>query len=68
MNEYIQAASGFMRDRFLFGTAYPLCPLVEYTKWFLQLPIKPEIMEGMVVFVKLCKKVVMGEDYAAFRS
>lgn len=48
MDEYIQAANGFMRDRFLFGTAYPLCPLVEYTKWFLDLPIKPEIMESIL--------------------
>ena len=29
----------------LFGTAYPICPLKEYTEWFLTLPIKPDAME-----------------------
>lgn len=48
MDDYIKAANGFMRDRFLFATAYPLCPLVEYTRWFLGLPIAPDAMEKIL--------------------
>lgn len=44
MDDYIRAANGFLADRFLFGTAYPLCPLVEYTEWFLNLPFKKEVL------------------------
>ena len=48
MSDYIMAANGFLQDRFLFGTAYPLCPLVEYTAWFQSLPIKPDIMDKIL--------------------
>jgi predicted TIM-barrel fold metal-dependent hydrolase len=33
--EYLAAANGFLSERFLFGTAYPFCPLKPYTDWFL---------------------------------
>lgn len=39
MCDYIQAANGFLSDRMLFATDYPLCPLVEYTQWFRGLPL-----------------------------
>lgn len=48
MSDYIMAANGFMGERILFGTAYPICPLEEYTKWFLTLPIRPERMEDIL--------------------
>ena len=48
MNDYLLAANGFLAERFLFGTAYPFCPLVPYTKWFKSLPIKPDVMENIL--------------------
>ena len=39
MNDYIKAANTFLGDRMLFATAYPLCPVKEYTEWFLKLPL-----------------------------
>lgn len=33
--EYLRAADGFLSERFLFGTAYPFCPLKPYVDWFL---------------------------------
>ncbi|OGA72454.1 MAG: amidohydrolase [Betaproteobacteria bacterium RIFCSPLOWO2_12_FULL_65_14] len=48
MDDYIRAANGFMSDRFLFGTAYPVCPVKEYTTWFLKLPFKPAVMERIL--------------------
>ena len=48
MEDYIRAANTFLSDRFLFGTAYPLTPVKEYTEWFLTLPIKPDVMEKVL--------------------
>lgn len=48
MEDYLKAANSFLSERFLFGTAYPLTPIVEYTKWFLSLPIKPGHMENIL--------------------
>lgn len=48
MEDYIRAANTFLADRFIFGTAYPLTPVKEYTEWFLTLPLKPEVMEKVL--------------------
>ena len=48
MNDYLKAADGFLADRFVFATAYPLVPLKDYAQWFVQLPLKPENMEKCV--------------------
>ncbi len=48
MEDYIKAADSFLSERFLFGTAYPLTPLVAYSKWFQSLPIKPAAMENIL--------------------
>jgi predicted TIM-barrel fold metal-dependent hydrolase len=48
MNDYLLAANGFLSERFLFGTAYPFCPLEPYTCWFKSLPICPEAMENIL--------------------
>ncbi|MBF9235505.1 amidohydrolase [Microvirga sp. BT350] len=48
MTDYIAAANGFLQDRFLFGTAYPLCPLIEYTKWFRTLPLDADVMQKVL--------------------
>jgi predicted TIM-barrel fold metal-dependent hydrolase len=48
MDDYLKAANGFLADRFIFATAYPLVPLREYAEWFVKLPLKPENMEKCV--------------------
>lgn len=48
LQEYIAAAKGFLQDRFLFGTAYPMAPMVEYTKWFTGLPIPAAAMDKIL--------------------
>ena len=48
MDDYVKAANSFLSERFLFATAYPLTPLVDYTKWFLDLPIKAEAKENIM--------------------
>jgi predicted TIM-barrel fold metal-dependent hydrolase len=47
-DDYVQAANGFLSDRFLFATAYPFCPPQAYTKWFRSLPINDEAMEKIL--------------------
>jgi len=47
-SDYLKAADGFLADRFVFATAYPLVPLQAYAEWFVQLPLKPENMEKCV--------------------
>ncbi|MCC6305069.1 MAG: amidohydrolase [Rhodobacteraceae bacterium] len=48
MDDYIKAANSFLSERFLFGTAYPMTPVVDYTRWFQSLPIRPEAMENIM--------------------
>jgi predicted TIM-barrel fold metal-dependent hydrolase len=44
MQDYIDAANGFLQDRFIYGSAYPLAPIQQYAQWFRGLPLKPEVM------------------------
>lgn len=46
--EYLAAARGFLQDRFLFGTAYPMAPMVEYTRWFTALPLPAPVMDKVL--------------------
>jgi predicted TIM-barrel fold metal-dependent hydrolase len=48
MDDYVRAANGFLADQFLFATAYPFCPLNDYTDWFLSLPLKPDVFEKVL--------------------
>jgi hypothetical protein len=48
MADYLLAADGFLAERFLFGTAYPFCPLEPYVRWFTGLPIRPAAMENIL--------------------
>ncbi|MBB5215654.1 amidohydrolase family protein [Parapusillimonas granuli] len=48
LDEYLAAAKGFLQDRFLFGTAYPMAPMVEYCQWFTGLPIAAPIMDKIL--------------------
>ncbi len=43
--EYLRAANGFLAERFLYASCYPLTPVKEYADWFLRLPLKPEARE-----------------------
>jgi len=41
MNDYLKAADGFLAERFIYGSSFPLCPAKGYLDWFNTLPIKP---------------------------
>jgi hypothetical protein len=43
--EYLKAANGFLAERFLYASCYPLAPVKEYAEWFQRLPFKPESRE-----------------------
>ena len=43
MADYIAAAKGFLQDRFIYGSSYPLTPLRQYADWFGTLGFTPEI-------------------------
>lgn len=42
--DYVQAANTYLQDRFLFGTAYPAAPLVEYVHAFARLPFEADVL------------------------
>ena len=60
--DYINAANGFMADRFIFGSAYPLLPTDEAVRQFLKFPIKDEIVDR-VMYANAAR--VLGIDEAA---
>lgn len=43
--EYLKAAEGFLADRFIYASCYPLAPVKEYAEWFQRLPLKTETRE-----------------------
>lgn len=47
-DEFIKAADSFLARRTLYASAYPICPVDEYAKWFQQLPIRKENMERIL--------------------
>jgi uncharacterized protein len=42
--DYVEAADGFLSDRFLYGSSYPYTPAKEYAEWYRALPISEENM------------------------
>lgn len=48
MNDYIIAANGFLADRFLYASSYPFISAKDYSDWFHTLPIKPELLDGIM--------------------
>ena len=46
--DYINAANGFMADRFLFATAYPLMPLKGVVETFLRFPLKESVLDRIL--------------------
>ena len=47
-NDYVNAANGFMADRFLFGTAYPLLPFKDGIETFLKFPLKESVIDKLL--------------------
>jgi hypothetical protein len=39
MNDYVHAADGFLCERFIYGSSFPLCPAKATLDWFEALPI-----------------------------
>lgn len=48
MDDYVKAANGFLSDRFIYASAYPLAPLADYAAWFKKLPLSPTAMQKCV--------------------
>ncbi len=45
--DYIMTANNFMQDRFLYGSAYPLMPIVDCVEHFKEL-FKPEVLPKLM--------------------
>ena len=45
---YVEAANGYMQDRFLFGTAYPAMPFSETVNRFVQLPFDESVIDRLL--------------------
>jgi predicted TIM-barrel fold metal-dependent hydrolase len=48
MDDYVKAANGFLSERFIYGTSFPLCPVKGYLDWFNALPINPDARERIL--------------------
>jgi len=48
MADYIAAAKGFLQDRFIYGSSYPLTPLKQYAEWFRTLGFEAELFDKLV--------------------
>ena len=46
--DYISAANGFLSERFLFASAYPLMPLKQTIDTFLSFKLKPEVIDRLM--------------------
>ena len=46
--DYINAANGFMAERFLFATAYPLLPFRDGLDTFLKFPLKESVIDRLL--------------------
>jgi len=46
--EYIAAANGFLSDRFLYASAYPLMPLEQTIETFLKFDLKPSVIDRLM--------------------
>lgn len=46
--DYVNAANGFLADRFLFASAYPLLPVTEVVRKFLAFKIKDEVLDRIM--------------------
>ncbi len=61
--DYINAANGFMADRFLFGSAYPLLPTDDAVRSFLKFPLKEEVVDR-VMYANAARILGIGKQAA----
>lgn len=47
-DDYVRAANGFLRDRFLYASSYPFIGVKIYNEWFRSLPIAPELLPKLM--------------------
>ena len=55
---YVEAANGYLQDRFLFGTAYPALPFQETIERFCRLPFSDKVL-GKVLFDNAARLLAM---------
>lgn len=48
MEDYLRAANGFLRDRFIYASSFPFCPVQGYAEWFRTLPLAPETFDRVM--------------------
>lgn len=48
VQDYVVAANGFLKDRFLFGSGYPYIPLKQAVDLFLEMPFKKEVLPNIL--------------------
>jgi predicted TIM-barrel fold metal-dependent hydrolase len=48
MEAWIQAANGFLADRFLYASSYPFIGVSAYAQWFRALPIRRELLDDLM--------------------
>jgi predicted TIM-barrel fold metal-dependent hydrolase len=46
--EYLEAARGFLKERFLYASSYPFLPVDSYCAWFLKQPMSDEVRERVM--------------------
>ena len=46
--DYLQAANGYLAERFLYASSYPFLGVQLYAEWFRRQPIRPELLEGIM--------------------
>ncbi len=52
--DYVDAANGYLQDRFLFGTAYPALPFKETVDRFLALPFRDDVRDKLLYANAAC--------------
>lgn len=48
MEAWIQAANGFLADRFLYASSYPFLGVKAYAQWFRSLPIRRDLLDDLM--------------------
>lgn len=48
VQDYVIAANGFLKERFLFGSGYPYIPLKEAVELFLKLPFRKDVLPNIL--------------------
>jgi len=48
MEAWIQAANGFLADRFLYASSYPFLGVKAYAQWFRSLPLRRDLLDDLM--------------------